>query len=141
MPHLLIALLMFVTSITPTAAQRAKPSPLPRAEAYVLPVAELLRVDEGVFEVPVGGTIDLTDRRLFLSIRSYSSRRARCCNLYVNGEQVIFQSSPVGARVDLKQVNKTKSFVEDKENCFLDVVDVVMPKGAPWIATFRLYCP
>jgi hypothetical protein len=124
-------------------AQGAKVKPVPRAETYVLPAAELLRVDEGVFEIPVDGTIDLTDRRIFLSIRSYrewATAPKKCCNLLLNGQNTSIGSDPVSKRFDLKQLRETQEFVVDKEQCFLDVVDVVMPKGAPWIATFRLHC-
>lgn len=120
-------------------AQRATPTPLPRAETYVIPAAELLRVDEGVFEMPIGGTIDLTDRRIFLSIRVPRGYQ-QCCEIVLNGRQVMF-GDVVGQRFDLKRVNSTWKHVEDKEQCFLDVVDVVTPKGAPGIATFRLHCP
>lgn len=96
-----------------------------------------------MFEILVDGTIDLTDRRIFLSIRPYrdwATAPKKCCNLLLNGQNTSLGIDPVGKRFDLKQLRETQQFVADKEQCFLDVVDVVKPKGAPWIATFRLHC-
>ena len=156
-------------------AQGAKVKPVPRAETYVLPAAELPRVDEGVFEIPVDGTIDLTDRRIFLSIRSYrdwpdaprkccnlllnvggtidltdrkillsvtsftSGREKKCCTIMLNGDRIPWRT--VGHRFDLKQLRATRQSLDDKNQCFLDIVDVATPKGAPWLLTFRLHCP
>ena len=129
----------FADSAKPAAihcgAKRAKQYAVPKARQYLVPVAQLMRVDEGVFELEIGKTIDLTDRKILLAIK-YDSRR-RCCRITLNGRRENYE---IGTRIDLKQERNTKSFVADKEVCFLDVVDIADPKGAPGIATFRLHC-
>lgn len=110
-----------------------------KAKLYVVPVAQLMRVDEGVFELDVGKTIDLTNRKILLSIHTVGTgNRMRCCDIRLNGDRVLWNA--VGHRFDLKSLRSTKSFVEDKNECFLDLVDLALPKGMRGIATFRLHC-
>ena len=117
--------------------QMAKVFQLPEARRLVVPVAKLMRVDEGVFELGIGKTIDLTDRKILLAVRLYGTRDT-CCELTLNGGNA-GRLEP-GSRIDLKGLRSTAKFVEDKEICVLDVVDILLPKGAPGIATFRLHC-
>lgn len=117
--------------------QLAKVFQLPEARRLVVPIAKLMRVDEGVFELGIGKTIDLTDRKILLAIRLYGTRDT-CCEITLNGGNA-GRPEP-GLRIDLKGLRSTASFVEDKEICVLDVVDIALPKGAPGIATFRLHC-
>lgn len=116
----------------------AKPFPLPIAKRFVVQVAKLLRVDEGVFELEIGKAIDLTDRKILLSIRLSSSHRKECCQITLNGERASWRA--VGSRIDLKRERGTSKYVEDKDLCYIDVIDVARPKGARGIATFRLHC-
>lgn len=144
--QLLGALSVFVFLVAPSVAQSDKPAvpkhvklakllPVPEAKRYVVPVAKLMRVDEGVFELEIGKTIDLTDRKILLAV-TYSGRRKECCRITINGSSVSWRS--VGARIDLKR--QAAKFVEDKDVCYLDVIDMALPKGATGIATFRLHC-
>lgn len=106
-----------------------------RAELRVVPAALLMRVDEGVFELEVGKSIDLTERKVLLNI---SFRRAgECCEIRINGQLVRWT---VGGRIDLKRENSTQSYFSDRDQCFLDVVDLLIPKGTTAKATFRLHC-
>ncbi len=90
--------------------------------------------------MPADTTIDLTDRKILLSVTTDTSgREKKCCNIAFNGDRAPWRS--VGRRFDLKSLRGTKRYVEDKAECFVDVVDVATPKGAPWLATFRLHCP
>ena len=107
------------------------------AEKLVVPAGKLMRVDEGVFDLQIGRTIDLTNRRILLAI-TYHGRDNECCDLTLNGRLVNLWQ--VGSRIDLKDYSTTKEFVEDKNRCFLDIVDIVDPKGAPGTVTFRLFC-
>jgi len=146
--------LMFISLIAaavlgaPAGAQGHKPAVLrqvpigevlhvPPARQYLVPAAQLMRVDEGVFELEIGKTIDLTDRKMLLSVTSRGSNKD-CCTIAVNGSRVNWNG--VGSRIDLKRESSTRQFVEDKDVCYLDVVDIALPKGAAGIATFRLYC-
>ena len=137
----LMCCLVFLIEVAGGAlAQADKPAGMmqvPQAKRFVVPVAQLMRVDEGVFELEIGKTIDLTDRKILLAIRPYGTRNA-CCELTLNG---ITASRPeAGLRINLKDLRSTATFVEDKEICVLDVVDIALPKGARGIATFRLHC-
>jgi len=116
----------------------AKLFPLPRAKRFVVPIAKLMRVDEGVFELEIGKTIDVTDRKILLSIRISSGHRKECCIITLNGERASWRA--VGSRLDLKKERSTSKYVEDKDVCYIDVIDIARPKGAPGIATFRLHC-
>lgn len=138
MSRLVLVFILFNLVLAPAEAQHAMP--VPEARKYVVPAAQLMRVDEGVFEVPADSTIDLTDRKILLSVTTYASgREKKCCNITFNGDRQSWRA--VGHRFDLKRIRGTKSYVEDKAECFLDVIDVATPKGAPWLATFRLHCP
>ena len=143
MRHKILPLLLALAALLVPAsvlARGAKPAvliPVPEAKLYPVPVAQLMRVDEGVFELEVGKTIDLTNRKLLLSVKR--SRRD-CCIITVNGD-TISTNSFVGKRFNLKRERGSREFVQDKDICVLDVVDAAIPKGAPSIFTFRLHCP
>ena len=102
--------------------------------------AKLYRVDEGVFELHPGKSIDLTDRQVLLSfvskLQDYLLADGRF-RLLLNGGSL---TVAVGQRIDLKRFGSTRKIFEDKDECFVDVVDFVVPKGAPATATFRLSC-
>jgi hypothetical protein len=120
-----------------------------QAKKLAVPAGKLMRVDEGVFTIKFGQTIDLTNRRILLTIKygrpSWDRESLVCCQLALNG-QILPEQEPadstrlIGERIDLKRLESTSSYVEDKERCFVDVVDVVDRKGAPGTATFRLFC-
>lgn len=140
--QLRIVLLTLVVLLVPasvSAISVVKPAvliPVPEAKKYLVPVAQLMRVDEGVFELEVGKTIDLTDRKVLLGV---VKRRDECCIITLNGDTIKTHSF-VGERFNLKRERSSASFVKDKDVCVLDVVDVALPKGAPGIFTFRLHC-
>lgn len=115
----------------------AKYLPVPEGEKLAVPTAKLMRVDEGVFELEFGKTIDLTDRKILLSI-GYRGSRKECCILRINGKNMYFNGA--GTRLDFKRERHIAPFVEDKSVCFLDVVDIALPRGTNGIATFRLHC-
>lgn len=140
--QLRIALLTLVALLVPasvSAVSVVKPAvliPVSQAQKYLVPVAQLMRVDEGVFELEVGKTIDLTDRKILLGVVKRSNE---CCIITLNGDTIKTHSF-VGKRFNLKRERSSASFVKDKDVCVLDVVDVALPKGAPGIFTFRLHC-
>jgi hypothetical protein len=119
------------------------------SERIAVPAGKLMRVDEGVFTVKFGQTIDLTNRRLLLTIKDgpvWGEDGPKCCQIAVSGQIITGQwaedpNTLIGKRIDLKRLKSTSSYVQDKERCFVDVVDVVDRKGAPGTATFRLFCP
>jgi hypothetical protein len=117
------------------------------AKKLAVPAGKLMRVDEGLFTIKFGQTIDLTNRKILLTLKYDSNNE--CCILVINGQRMQVRGSSwaqssardwVGQRFNLKQINSTKSDVIDKEACFIDIVDAVDRKGAPGTATFRLFC-
>jgi hypothetical protein len=106
------------------------------AQKSTVPAGILMRVDEGVFDLQLGKTIDLTDRKVLLAINLYGSQGA-CCEIRLNGNRYI---KSVGDRLDLKDLRALASLFTDRSQCFLDIVDVIVPQGAPARATFRLHC-
>ena len=139
---ILMALIGIIAASNPASAQdgrAAKIVPLDQAKMYLVPAAQLMRVDDGVFELEVGKTIDLTNRKILLTIQARRrGRKMECCDIRINGDRLLWHS--VGHRFDLKTIRVTRDVVADKTACFLDLVDLVTPKGGKWIATFRLAC-
>ncbi len=135
----LMALMSFASVFVMTAqAQFPKEfKTVAEGRKLVVPAAKLMRVDEGVFEIEIGKTIDLTDRKMLLAV-TYRGQNKKCCEIMVSGERVRWRS--VGSRINLKDLRSTKKSLEDKDVCYLDVIDFALPKGAPGIATFRLNC-
>ncbi len=110
------------------------------ADAVLVPAAEFYRIDDGVFALRPGMSVDLTDRKILLTFRAdwqYSSRDTSRFYIVLNGDR---EAVRAGTRIDLKRDNETRSAVADKGSCFLDVVNFRAPKGAPPTATFRLSC-
>ncbi len=141
MKNLVLPLLALAAMFPPVSASAnsAKPAVFmatPEAKQYLVPVAQLMRVDEGVFELEIGKAIDLTDRKILLS--AHHRRKRDGADIKLNGKTV--RGVTAGYRVNLKSVRSTAGFVQDKEVCFVDVVDVALPKGASGIVTFRLHC-
>lgn len=103
--------------------------------------AQLYRVDEGVFNLAEGETIDLGDHQWLLFFKEYRSK-ANCVAVAINGKTTCMA---IGARTDFKNpaiaafYTVTKD-VEDRDKCFLDVVRLVSRKGASPTATFRFHC-
>lgn len=98
--------------------------------------AELYRVDDGVFQLKEGKTIDVTDRFLLLAFR----HGKKCLEIVLNGRRSCIE---VGKRFDLKGKHAPfhlGELFQDKNQCFLDVVEIDAPKGADATATFRLHC-
>ncbi|MCH9809419.1 MAG: hypothetical protein K0U74_16975 [Alphaproteobacteria bacterium] len=114
-----------------------------RAKRLLVPVGELYRVDEGVFDLKFGQSIDLTNRRLLMRL-DYDKRRKWLLTIngmVPHGSEVVGSTYwRTGSRINLKLMESTESFVLDKDVCTLDVVDIATPKGAPATGTFRLFC-
>ena len=121
-------------NVAPLSAQK-----LP-AGAVPVPPAEFYRIDEGVFALRPGMSVDLTDRKILLTMRQdwQSGRQDTTHFQYnLNGRRSRAQA---GDRIDLKSNRATRDAVADKGSCFVDVVAFVAPRGAPPTATFRLSC-
>lgn len=128
-----------MTSLLAAASTSAQ-TPEPAARPSVTPAATLLRVDEGVFELRQGRSVDLTNKKVLFTFVVEQDRS--------NFERGRFRASiagytfegHVGLRFNLKDNGYTRDYVKDKDTCFLDVVDLVAPKGAPATVTLRLHC-
>lgn len=98
--------------------------------------AELWRVDQGLFALSVGQSIDVSDRHLLLTLRE----GRRCLEIWMNGRDACVET---GAHFDLTWEHAPfhlDDLFADKERCFLDVVSVDQAKGAETSVTFRFYC-
>ena len=107
--------------------------------------AKMARVDEGVFELSEGKTIDLTDRKILLAVTANQNRafvtEQNTINLMINGNW--HKQARVGERIDILSGAHTYSFKDSLKNiskCVLDVIDIAVPKGAPIAVKFRLDC-
>lgn len=104
------------------------------------PGAGLARIDDGVFELRQGNSVDLTKHAILLTVRPDQSDRLIERGLFyvmIAGQQ---QQLSAGKRVDLKRMRALERELKSTAQCFLDVVSFVAPKGAPATATFRLSC-
>jgi hypothetical protein len=109
---------------------------VPSLYAQEVNQAELYRVEDGVFKLKEGKTIDITDKFLLLAFR----RGKKCFEITLNGGHDCID---IGKRIDLKIPYVPFSLgniFEDRKQCFLDVVGIDAPKGANAEATFRLHC-
>lgn len=121
-----------VCAVFATAASAGQP------KLVEIPHGTLMRVDEGVFRIEIGKSIDLTDRKVLLNIKYVNKRdEIKCCNISLNGQSVQWA---IGSRIDLKRERQTRDYFKDRNDCFLDIIDVLTPKGATGTATFRLHC-
>lgn len=106
---------------------------------------KLFRVNEGIFELIEGKVIDLTDRKILLSmpLEQYhpAIQERKEIKIKINGNWN--KTVKVGERIDILGGAHTYGFKDSVRNlrkCLLDVIDVLDPKGAPVQATFRLDC-
>ncbi|MEM7775637.1 MAG: hypothetical protein AAF732_08515 [Pseudomonadota bacterium] len=108
------------------------------ADAVLVPAAKLYRIDDGVFALRPGMSVDLTNRQILLTFDP-SPRSAREIDfaILVSGRTMRVRA---GTRVDFKRLRATEEFVKDKARCFLDVISYIKPRGAAPKATFRVSC-
>lgn len=132
----------------PAAAPAARPVPSAQAPAANSApkqvtssvTATLYRIDEGMFDLRHGQSIDLTDRKVLLTFtvsQNASLLESKHIYLAINGTS---QEMTPGRRLNLKTTNPFTKIFADKAECYLDLIDVAMPKGAPMVATFRFEC-
>ena len=93
-----------------------------------------MRVTEGVFALTIHKSIDLTNEKLLLSFQDGDSKDGGALLLSIGGEKEVAQA---GSRFDLRKYSKR---LASKDECFLDVVEYVVPKEGEPTATFRLNC-
>lgn len=143
----LAALGVCVAFAAPTLAE----TPAPKQKSSS-PTATLYRVDEGVFELRQGEMIDLTDRKVTLHFAKKQNvelaQEQQIISVNISADYSHTWDLEVGHRFDFKNGYKNYGIakpggilMKDKAKCFLDLVDVAVPKGAPMIATFRFECP
>lgn len=106
------------------------------------PTAKLYRVDEGIFDIKLGQVLDLTDRKVLMAFSNTMSGNTREAIKKNQSFRVLFNSRQssfsIGRRLDLKY--EFKEIFKDKDECYLDLIGIATPKGAPVIATFRFHC-
>lgn len=134
-----ISFLIGLTVIAvPSAAQQ------PSASRPAVPMfslsdnAQFLRVDEGIFEIQVGRTIDLTDKKLTFMIsriENIDQPAHSIVSFRIGGDSY---SLEMGGRFDIRR-HREKDLREYKF-CYLDLIRVTEARGAPPSATFRLEC-
>lgn len=126
-----------ISLATAAAAQSPPPEKLSAS-----PTATLYRVDEGLFDLKVGQSIDLTDRKILLHFnggwnQSRENLEQKYISLSISGRTDAIRP---GNRWNLKNIYELQKTLNDKDQCFLDLIDVLVPKGAQAIATFRFSC-
>lgn len=130
----------------PVVAETAAPK-----QKTASPTATLYRVDEGVFDLQQGDVIDLTDRKVTLHfVNKQDQKRAveeQTIDVTINADYSKTWNLQVGHRFDFKNGYKNYGIarpggiiMKDKTKCYLDLIKVTVPKGAPMIATFRFEC-
>lgn len=131
----------FAAMIGAAAAQTAKTEPAPQATLEPAPRAKLEVVTgQGLFDLRIGKSVDLTKNQWLLTFvhnQFSDSLQLGQINISVAGQHYTLS---VGGRLDLKQFRATEQDARDKDKCYVDLIEVVAPKGAPATATFRFYC-
>lgn len=130
--NLLACVLVLISISSAFAEQKFKQAVLHEVKA-----AELYRVEEGVFQLKNGQSMDLTDRKVLFTFREVMPKRNDRISVSVNGAREVLK---LGDRVDLKKLRGTAKYFEGNEECFVDFFKLLVPKGAAAIASFRLYC-
>lgn len=104
--------------------------------------AKLFMVKEGVFDLEIGTSIDLTDRKVLFTFAggwNYKLKTLKQQHIAVkiNGQT---ESMRNGDRFDFKRYHRTDAIFQDTSKCFIDLVKVIVPKGGRAVATFRFHC-
>lgn len=102
-------------------------------------------VNEGNFQLVEGKAVDLTDRKVLFAFPPDLNRDRklmedrRLFSFRIGGEQ---SSLSVGQRYNLKSAAppQVREKFKDKRDCYLEFLDLAVPKGAPAVATLRLEC-
>lgn len=120
----------------------AKLIPIQKGPYALVKKAEFFRVEQGVFELKQGQSIDLTDRKVLFTFRDFYGmgerfRKEKNISVYVSGKSYGIRP---GDRIDFKDQRHLSKYFEGNEQCFLDYVSLIAPKGASAVGTFRLHC-
>lgn len=101
-------------------------------------------VTEGLFDLKWGKSFDLTDRKVLMTFDSRGDNNSvaaiekfKSINVLINGFQISFHP---GKRLDLKRDRATGAVFADMAECYLDLIDITVPKGTGPTAHFRLNC-
>jgi hypothetical protein len=123
-----LSMTLFIISATALSATAQQPSSSPEAklQSSTSVEAKLFRVDEGIFELKHGRMIDITDKKVLFQFTGGDGPER--IYMKVNGGST---GMSVGGRFSFKNFGA---------DCFMDLIDLVQPKGAPETATFRLVC-
>ena len=108
-------------------------------DAKLIKVKEALlhRAVAGVFQLDMGKSMDLTEQKILLSFREVYTKETKRIVISINGKTDVLD---LGKRINFLKHNETKQFMEGYTSCFLDYTDLIMPKGVPPKATFRVHC-
>ena len=121
------------------SAPQAPAAPAAKQAAAAQP-ALMAIVGDGIFILKEGSSLDLTKNEILMTMprgQNKDNLERGAVQLLVSGQSL---SMNLGGRFDLKTWSPTSKQVKDKDKCFLDLIDVVAPKGAPAAATFRFSC-
>lgn len=121
------------------SAPQAPAAPAAKQAAAAQP-ALMAIVGDGIFVLKEGSSLDLTKNEILLTMTRGQNRDALergQVHLMFSGQS---HNMSVGSRLDLKDWGSFRKILKDKDKCFLDLIDVVAPKGAPSAATFRFSC-
>ena len=143
MRSVILAGTVLVAFVDIAEAQTAPQAPaaLPAKQQTAASSAQLMAVvGDGLIELKEGRSVDLTKNEVLLTMTRGQNKDA------LERGQVQFLISgqgahmSVGQRLNLKDWGGLRQALKDKDKCFLDLIDVVAPKGAPAAATLRFSC-
>ena len=100
-----------------------------------------LRVDDGVFQLGNGASIDLTDRRILFATSARSGAYKITSDRVYTSINGAAETMRVGDRLDLKSFKSTQNFLTDKSICFVDLLRTEKAMGeGQFTAVFRFFC-
>lgn len=121
------------------SAPQAPAAPAANLAVSVQPVLMAV-VGDGIFVLKEGSSLDLTKNEILMTMprgQNKDGLERGTVELRISGHSLHMN---LGGRHDLKTWSPTSKQVKDKDKCFLDLIDVVAPKGAASAATFRFSC-
>lgn len=137
-----IVALLAVSVGSAAAGQTAKISKTTGATVIPVDPSTLYRVDEGVFQLREGQSVDLTDKRLMFTFGIQKCRDGKPC-AWCRFRWRAFDCQ-ASDHFDFKSGRQyhyqTRKMFAETSECFLDIVSITIVRGAPATGVFRLFC-
>ncbi len=98
------------------------------------------RIDEGLFQINERQVVDVSDVKITFMFYNDGSDREPRFRFYISGSGTTVESLRVGQRVDFKRYRVTAQLIDDREQCFIDTIQLQATRGAKAVGVFRLEC-